>query len=137
MEKICGDCGRPFQAKRLSAKFCSDLCRKRSQRRGGSPRARQEEFTAGGVPGPVERQVRADVEALVTAHPMGEALAEMSYSLARTLDAGAGMAVAAVNRELRANLIELSRLAVDDADELADELSAPEMPSEVRDSEES
>lgn len=138
MEKICGDCGRPFQAKRLSAKFCSDLCRKRAQRRGSSPRARQEEFAAAsGAPGPVERQVRADVGALVTAHPMGEALAEMSYSLARTLDAGAGMAVAAVNRELRANLIELSRLAVDDADELADELSAPEMPSEVRDSEES
>jgi hypothetical protein len=56
---------------------------------------------------------------------MGEALAEMSFALARTLDAGAGMAVAAVNRELRANLVELSRLAVDDADELADELSAP------------
>jgi hypothetical protein len=141
VEKLCGDCGRPFQAKRLSAKFCSDLCRKRSQRRGKSPQpqqARQRDLQAGpGEPGPVERQVRADIAALVTAHPMGEAIAEMSYALARTLDAGAGMAVAAVNRELRANLIELSRLAIDDADELADELSAPEMPSEVRDSEES
>ena len=33
--------------------------------------------------GPVERKVRADIAALVTAHPMGEALAEMSYNLAR------------------------------------------------------
>jgi hypothetical protein len=81
--------------------------------------------------GPVEQKVRADIEALVSAHPMGESLAEMSLNLARTLDAGAGLATAAVNRELRANLLELSRLAVDDADDFADDLSAP-----VRDAEE-
>ncbi len=33
------------------------------------------------------------------------------------------MATAAVNRELRANLVELTRLAVDSDDDLADELS--------------
>lgn len=55
---------------------------------------------------------------------MGEALAAMSLNLARTLDDGAGLATAAVNRELRANLLELSRLAVDDNDELDAELSA-------------
>jgi hypothetical protein len=82
--------------------------------------------------GPVESKVRADVEALMTAHPMGESLAEMAFTLARTLDQGAGLAVAAVNRELRANLIELSRLGVDSDDDLADELSTP-----VRDEEES
>jgi hypothetical protein len=82
--------------------------------------------------GPVERKVRADIAVLITAHPMGEALAEMSFNLARTLDEGAGLATAAVNRELRANLLELSRLAVDDSDDLADELSAP-----IRDAEES
>jgi hypothetical protein len=75
--------------------------------------------------GPVERQVRKDITALITVHPMGEALAAMSLNLARTLDDGAGLATAAVNRELRANLLELSRLAVDDDDTLADELSAP------------
>lgn len=56
---------------------------------------------------------------------MGEALAEMSLNLARTLDGGAGLATAAVNRELRANLLELARLAIDDTDDLADDLSAP------------
>jgi hypothetical protein len=81
--------------------------------------------------GPVERKVRADIASVMTAHPMGEALAEMSYNLARALDDGAGLATAAVNRELRANLTELARLAVDDSDDLADELSAP-----VRDTEE-
>jgi len=74
--------------------------------------------------GPVERQVKRDIGALVTEHPMGEALAAMSLNLARTLDDGAGLATAAVNRELRANLLELSRLAVDDNDDLDAELSA-------------
>lgn len=82
--------------------------------------------------GPVEKKVREDVAALVTAHPMGEALAEMAYSLARTLDEGAGLATAAVNRELRANLIELTRLGVSDDDDLEDRLSTP-----VRDAEDS
>jgi hypothetical protein len=87
--------------------------------------------------GPVERKVRADVGALISAHPMGEALAEMSFNLARVLDEGAGLATAAVNRELRANLMELGRLADDGNDDLADELSVPELPAQVRDSAES
>ena len=75
--------------------------------------------------GPVEREVRRDIRALVTVHPMGEALAAMSLNLARTLDDGAGLATAAVNRELRANLLELARLAVNDDDTLDAELSTP------------
>jgi hypothetical protein len=83
------------------------------------------------APGPVETKVRADIDALVSGHPMGEALAEMAFALARTLDKGAGLAVAAVNRELRANLLELSRLGVDGDDDFDDQLSTP-----VRDEEE-
>ena len=75
--------------------------------------------------GRVESKVRSDVGALVSTHPMGEALAEMAFTLARTLDEGAGLATAAVNRELRANLIELSRLS-SDTDDLDRELSTPE-----------
>lgn len=134
MEKPCGDCGKPFDAKRAAARFCSDLCRKRAQRRrrgsttAPKPRARR---------GPVERKVRADIAALVTLHPMGEALTEMSLALARALDRGESlMGIAAINRELRENLAELSRLAVDDSDDLADELSSPELPAAVRDAEE-
>jgi hypothetical protein len=131
VEKACADCGRGFTAKRAAARFCSDLCRKRAQRRKSPPPAGR--APAGpGVPGPVEQKVRADIAALVTAHPMGEALAEMSYALARLLDGGADGA-AAVNRELRANLAELSRLAEDDDDDLADELSVPDLPPGLRD----
>ena len=80
----------------------------------------------------MEAQVRRDVRALISAHPVKESLAEMSYALARTLDDGAGLATAAVNRELRANLLEIARLAVGDDDTLDAELSAavghPEKP---------
>lgn len=76
-------------------------------------------------PGPVEVKVRGDIAALISTHPMGEALAEMSYTLARSLDAGAGLAIAAVNRELRANLVELARLGVADDDDLDAALSTP------------
>lgn len=83
------------------------------------------------VYGDVETKVRQDVGALVTEHPMGEALSEMAFKLARTLDEGAGLAVAAVNRELRANLVELARLEVfSDDDDFGDSLSTP-----VRDTE--
>jgi hypothetical protein len=90
------------------------------------------------VHGPIEAQVRADLAALITAHPMGESLAEMSFNLARTLDQGAGLAVAAVNRELRANLVELAGMGVDD-DDFDAELSTPTggLPAPVRDEEES
>lgn len=75
--------------------------------------------------GSIETTVRADVEALMTGHPMGESLAEMAYCLARMLDEGAGMAAAAVNRELRATLEDLRRLGVAGDDDFEAELSAP------------
>jgi hypothetical protein len=79
--------------------------------------------------GAIEKQVRADIAALVIHHPMGEALSEMSINLARTLDHGAGLAVAAVNRELRENLKELAGAGVDDGD-LSDAFSTPDQPEQ-------
>lgn len=134
MRKCCEDCGEVFDAKRGTAKFCSDLCRVRAQRKGKS-RPRPDEA---GQPGLVESRVRADLAALLTAHPMGESLSAMSVTLARVLDNGQGlMGVAAINRELRENLAELTRLAVDDGDDLGDALSVPAVPAAVRDAPES
>lgn len=87
--------------------------------------------------GPVESKVRADIASLVTAHPMGEALAAMSYAMARTIDSGPEMMRAAANRELRLNLTELAGMGVGDDDDLGAALSTPVVPSEVRDSPES
>ena len=55
--------------------------------------------------GDVEEATRARLEALGEAHsPLGTS----ALTLARTLDEGAGMAVAAVAKELRATLKELT-----------------------------
>lgn len=84
--------------------------------------------------GAIERQVRADVGALMSEHPMGEALAAMAFKLARLMDGSVQhMAVAGINRELRETLLELARLGVDDDDGLDAELSRPDVPSQVRD----
>ena len=91
-----------------------------------------EQSDEGPGPGPIERQVRADLEALVTEHPLGESLTEMSLNLARTLDNGAGLAVAAVNRELRANLEALAGMGVAGDSDLDGFLSTPVVPTEVR-----
>lgn len=78
----------------------------------------------------VENRVRNDIDALVVSHPMGEALSELALTLARALDDGAGMATAAVARELRAVLNDLAGSVVHDDDGLDAFLSSP-----VRDAE--
>jgi Tfp pilus assembly protein PilN len=70
------------------------------------------------------------LRALITAHLMGDALEQMAITLAQAIDriteTGRGiMVLPALNRELRDNLAELTRLAANDDDPLADELSAP------------
>lgn len=93
-------------------------------------------------PGPVERAVRADIEALTITHPMGEALSAMSYVLARALDQNVDRReTGQLNAQLKANLLELSGQVDDADDELADLISepepgAPEPGPEVRDPEE-
>jgi hypothetical protein len=63
--------------------------------------------------GQYEKTVRADVAALVTAHPMGESLAEGAFILARRIDQGVeDKSLAGVHKELRETLVELARLAV-------------------------
>lgn len=90
----------------------------------------------GDLPISVLTQVRRDVDALVSGHPMGEALAAISFRLAELLDGPLlPMAVAGITRELRETLLELARLGVDDDDDFGAELSRPDMPAEVRDSE--
>jgi hypothetical protein len=77
-------------------------------------------------PGAIEAQVRADVEALVTEHAMGESLAELAFMLARRLDDRAGtkdLAVAGISKELRETLVELAGMGVDTDDDLGDALS--------------
>jgi hypothetical protein len=73
----------------------------------------------------VREQVDRDLDALVTAHPMGEALSEVARNLASRLDDPDEKAPAAVAKELRATLLALAERAVDDDDDLDAQLSAP------------
>ena len=89
--------------------------------------------------GELEAVVRQDLQQLVSAHPLGESLEAMALELARTLDSGAGLAVAAVNRELRATLDALAGMGAGGDSDLDDLLSTPGdggLPSQVRDREE-
>jgi hypothetical protein len=75
--------------------------------------------------GPIEESTRLNVAALPTTHAMSDALAEIAFRLATSLDKGAGLAEAAVSRELRAVLAELASVTSEDDDNLTASLSAP------------
>lgn len=127
----CAVCGVRFDAKSPRARYCSDRCRKRRSR---DPEPVSSEPSPESVqvgPGPVEAKTRADVAALVTAHPMGEALAEAAFAMARIVDSYPSLATNA-NRELRMNLLALAGMGVDGDADLDAALSTPVVPPEVR-----
>lgn len=73
----------------------------------------------------VERETRRDIDTLVTAHPMGEALTAGALMLARQLDRGAGLATAAITKEWRAILAELAKYEEGAVDDDAPDLGGP------------
>lgn len=77
--------------------------------------------------GPMEKAIRATLRALEVS-PVSDARARLAVVLAKTLDGDAGMATAAVSRELRATLTELESRDGGNTDEFTDllrQLSAP------------
>lgn len=103
MERSCQSCGGPYAAKRATARFCSERCRKRAQR--GHVIA-VFPGTAGGTVGTV--LVDAVRGELSGAGRLGTALGEVVLMLATRIEAGqdTGSAVAALTREMRASLAE-------------------------------
>jgi hypothetical protein len=85
--------------------------------------------------GPVEAQVRADIVALGDLDGIQPSLAQTAYTLARALDDGAGMATAAVARELRATLEQIVEVGDDGgaAASLYEQLSRPDVSPTVVD----
>ena len=77
--------------------------------------------------GPLEAAVRADLEALSLVSPTAGSMEQLAYNLARKLDDGAGMATAAVAKELRETLAAMAEEAGDDdGSDLLRRLSQPE-----------
>lgn len=68
------------------------------------------------VIGPIESAARADVDKLASEHPAAAVLEATVFELAHVLDQGAGMAAAAVARELRTTVGDLAKSGGDDDD---------------------
>jgi hypothetical protein len=80
--------------------------------------------------GPLERAVRADLEALALVSPTARSMEELAFNLARKLDDGAGMATAAVAQQLRETLAQMAEEAGDDdGSALLERLSTPMPPA--------
>jgi hypothetical protein len=122
----CAMCPTVFDAKRLTAKYCSTRCRTRASRAGmAAPRqpvvrgAASAQDGLGGQDG-VEAAAAAELAtAGRTASPSGQS----ALALARRIDAGvdSGAAMASMVRELRVALADALRdaaVAVDPLDEL-------------------
>jgi hypothetical protein len=135
--KTCEVCPTEFQAKRASAKYCSERCKKRAQRRpGGVKAAKVLPLPAEPTSEPADGQViKPSVDGPLTAATTAElqdagrfetAVGQAALALARRIDHGlaeTGSALAAMVREHRATLTEAVRDAKKAADPL-DELRA-------------
>src|SRR5690606_27091584 len=78
----------------------------------------------------VEAEVRAQLENAPEIHPAHRALVATAITLARKLDEGAGMATAAVSKELRATLdaiLKAGEGAEDELDAFVNSLGTPSM----------
>lgn len=128
MRKTCEVCPAEFEAKRASAKYCSERCKKRAQRRPGGT------GTAKVLPLPPEptsesvgsRLAAATLAELEQAGRAETAAGQAALALARRIDAAGsetGTALAAMVREHRATLADAVRDAKKAADPL-DELRA-------------
>ncbi|MFJ9114471.1 hypothetical protein ACIRJO_02865 [Streptomyces sp. NPDC102394] len=128
MQKRCGGCDKPFEAKRKTAKFCSDRCRMRVHRKPTEP----EQPAPVASPTPAEREGDADslIQAaraeLQAAGRLQTAAGRAVLALARRIDANAaetGSSLAAMVREFRAALADALRGAGETGDPV-DELRA-------------
>ena len=118
MERPCDDCGRMYEAKRASSRFCGDTCKKRAQRRPAgapAPIAEAPEPTSGLVE--VTRRTLEDAGRLDTV--LGQQALALAQRLASPRETGAS--VATMSRELRAVMAEALRgvaVAADGVDEM-------------------
>ncbi len=133
MTVTCEACGKTFEARRSTAKFCGATCRKRKERGNAAPARKAAEarppvrlVASEGLPAqvagqPVVEAVRKELEA---ADRLDTALGQQAVRLAERLHSeyDTGSAVASVSRELRAVMAEALKdagAAADPVDELA------------------
>ena len=104
MQRQCDTCTRPYEAKRITSRFCSPRCQKRARRSpAGLSGASLLTFPAP-VDGPLTVATMAE---LIVADRVESSLGQSALLMARRLDtpgADTGSSVAALAREQRATL---------------------------------
>lgn len=122
MNTLCAGCGKTFDAKRKTARFCGPTCRQRSHRRPDRPVAPVPPITPDGLSEPA--LVAAMRKELESAERLDTFLGQQALQLAAQMAAGGetGSAMAALSKELRAVMTEAlanAPKAADSLDELA------------------
>ena len=129
MRKTCEVCPAEFEAKRASAKYCSERCKKRAQRRpGGTSAAKVLPLPAGptseSAPDLTGSVAAATLVELEQAGRSDTAVGQAALALARRIDAAGaetGSSLAALARQHMATLAEAvknAKVQEDDLDEL-------------------
>lgn len=116
----CDSCGKPYEAKRASSKFCGDTCRKRAQRDPTPLPHDDDEPTHGTASSALLDAVRAE---LIEGERLDTALGAQALEIATRMTSPheTGSSVASLSRELRAVMGEALRNAkrvADPVDEL-------------------
>jgi hypothetical protein len=124
---MCEVCPTEFEAKRASAKYCSERCKKRAQRRPGGTTAAKvlplpaEPASEPALGGSVAAATFAELE---SAGRLGTAVGQAALALARRIDAAGaetGSSLAAVARQHLVTLAEAvkgAQVQMDEVDEL-------------------
>lgn len=117
----CDSCGKPYEAKRASSKFCGDTCRKRAQRDPAPPSAGDEVVPHDTPPsGALLEAVRAE---LIEGERLDTALGAQALEIAARMSSPfeTGSSIASLSRELRAvmnDALKNAKKVADPVDEL-------------------
>lgn len=119
MKRPCDSCGRPYDAKRASSRFCSDTCRKRAQRNGESGPKPASEPQSGGT---VVQATAAELDSLgLRESRLGQQALRLAQKLESAFDTGS--ATASVSRELD-RIMDKAIASVGKAGDSVDEMKA-------------
>lgn len=129
MQVNCQQCGEPFEAKRSTAKYCSDKCRQRVQRRRNDPppaapvglvaTVRKELEQLGKSESYVGQQALIIAERMASAKETGSAVTSLSQELTRLMATAKAGAPAEEDEVARARRIRDEKRARAQAGEKA------------------
>lgn len=120
MVKVCDapGCGVQFEAKRASAKYCSERCKKRAQRRTDNVVPISRAVADAGPPGELEMALRLELRAADREQSsLGVAAIQAAKRIDRGAETGAGLAA------LLRQYIASRAVALEDASEEEDEVA--------------